>query len=81
MSASEEAAAILVRVFESIARLNSKTLSASTRADIGRACELLANAGAELEDLLDDLPESPRRSPGEQAIGDPRFEAWRARRG
>jgi hypothetical protein len=75
-----EAAAIFMRVFESIARLNGKTLAASTRADIIRACELLAQAAGGLDELLDDVPEPPRRSPGEQAIDDPNFQRWRARR-
>ena len=79
MQPHEEAAAIFLRVFESLARQSGKTLSQATRQDIGRACELLTNAAADL-DVLEDLPTLPRRSPGEQAIGDERFEQWRARR-
>lgn len=83
MTNSEEAAAILTRVFEALARQSDKTLSASTRADIGRACELLSTAGEELDALLDDLPPSPRQSPAEAAIepGMRDFERWRSQRG
>lgn len=79
---TEEAAAILTRVFEALARQNGKTLSRTTRADIGRACELLTTRD-DLEELLDDLPPAaPRRSPGEAAIepGWDEFERWRAER-
>lgn len=77
MDSIAEAAQILTRVFESLARLNGKTLSAQTKADIGRACSLLA-AGDGLEELLEDVP--PRISPAEQAIDDPNFQRWRAAR-
>lgn len=80
MNTTDEAAAILARVFEALARQNGKTLSAATRADIGRACELLTSAGEELDDLFEDLPPvAPRQSPGEQAIspGWQDFERWR----
>mgnify|MGYP001619169919 FL=1 len=78
MDNTEEAAAILTRILEALARQSGKTLSQATRADIGRACELLANAGAELEDLLEDLP-APRPS-GEYVVADPEFERWRSQR-
>jgi hypothetical protein len=79
---TEEAAAIFTRIFEALARQNGKTLSAGTRAGIGRACELLTHAGEELDALLEDLPTPPRRSPGEAAIepGWDEFERWRAER-
>jgi acyl-CoA reductase-like NAD-dependent aldehyde dehydrogenase len=81
MDNTTEAAQILTRVFEALARQSGKTLNARTREDIQRACELLANAGGELEELLDDLPAPPRRSPAEAAIeADPGwqdFERWR----
>lgn len=80
MTPTEEAAQILTRLFEALARQNHKTLSQQTRADIGRACELLSHAGEELETLLEDLPTPPRRSPGEAAIGDDDFQRWRERR-
>lgn len=77
---SDEAAQILTRVFEALARQAGKTLSAATRSDIGRACDLLANAGEDLDTVFEDLPPAlPRRSPGEQAIspGWQDFERWR----
>lgn len=80
MNNTTEAAQILTRVFEALARQNGKTLSHKTRADIERACELLTNAGEELDDLFEDLPEPPRVSPAEHAVADPNFQRWRARR-
>ncbi len=78
----EESAQILTRVFEALARASGKTLNARTRADIGRACELLASGGAELDALLDDL--APRVSPAERAAGDaerdPAYIEWRRER-
>ena len=77
---TDEAAAILVRVFEALARQSGKTLAAATRADIIRACELLSQAAGGFDELLDDMGDTPRRSPSEQAL-DPdwrRFERWRA---
>nr|ALS90793.1 H-NS histone family [uncultured bacterium] len=56
MNPTDEAAQILTRMFEALARQIGKTLNARSRADIKRACELLASAGAELDDLLDELP-------------------------
>jgi hypothetical protein len=76
MSPTEEAAAIFLRVFESLARTAGKTLSQRTREDIEHACDLLANAAADL-DVLEDLP---RQSPAEHAISDPNFQKWRTRR-
>lgn len=82
MDNTQEAAQILTRVFEALARQNGKTLSKATRSDIGRACELLAQ-GDRLEELFEDLPAPPRQSPGEQAIdpGWQDFERWRSREG
>jgi hypothetical protein len=77
MSPTDEAAAILIRVFESLARANGKTLKPSTRADIRRACELLSSAGTELDDLLDD---APRVSPGEAATVPSEVQQWRRER-
>lgn len=56
MTPQDEAATILIRLLESLCRLHRKTLSARSRADITRACQLLASSGDELDDLLDDLP-------------------------
>ena len=39
-----------------LARRSGKTLIARSREDIKRTCELLASAGDELDDLLDELP-------------------------
>jgi hypothetical protein len=55
MNRSDEAAAILLHTFEALSRQVGKTLSAKTRTDLARACELLA-AGDDYEELLDDLP-------------------------
>jgi len=85
MAPADEAAAILIRVFEALARASGKTLNARTRADIERACELLASAGAELDDLLDDLP---RVSPAEAAAANyeppekviPNYREWKERK-
>jgi hypothetical protein len=52
----DEAAAIFIRMFEALARRSGKTLNERSRADITRACRLLASAGGELDDLLDDAP-------------------------
>ena len=86
VTASEEAAAILIRTFEALARQNGKTLSAKTRADLERACELLAT-GDDYTDLLDDLlSEPPIRSDRttqnfeRENYGDPEFGRWRATR-
>ena len=54
MQAHEQAADILLRVLEALARQHKKTLSAATRADVARACELLTK-GDDYSDLLEDL--------------------------
>lgn len=59
MNPQDEAAQILTRLFEALARQNRKTLNERSRADIARACELLSHAGSELDDLLDDMPAPP----------------------
>jgi len=61
-----EAAAIITRCFEALARASGKTLSTRMRVDLVRACELLANPREELDDLLEDLlsvPATPRAVP------------------
>lgn len=60
----DEAAAILTRLFDSLARRMGKRLSAGSREDIRRACALLANAGDELDDLFEDAP--PLQPPREE---------------
>ncbi len=83
MRADEEAAQILTRILESLARVSGKTLKQSTRADILRACELLSSAGQEY-DQLEDLPPLPRVSPAEavmeMAERDPGYKRWKEQR-
>lgn len=79
MNNIEEAAQIFLRVFEALARQNGKTLSAKTREDVEQACSLLGNAAADLE-VLEDLTDAPRRSLGEYAVADERFQRWREER-
>lgn len=80
----EEAAQILTRVLESLARASGKTLSARTRQDISRACELLAAAGPDLDACLDDLPHT---TPGERVAAQEyadvpaEVEQWKKARG
>lgn len=79
-----EAAQILTRLFEALARRSGKTLNARSREDIKRACELLASAGEELDDLLDELP-PPARPPEMRPARDYttmpiEVERWRERR-
>lgn len=86
MQRSEEAAAILIRTLEALARVGGKTLSLKTRADLQRACELLA-AGDDYTDLLEDLLERPPirsdrvtqsfERDGNAGIPDQRFQTWR----
>jgi hypothetical protein len=84
----EEAARILCRVLEALARQNGKTLSSKTRSEVERACELLA-AGDDYGDLLEDLLEQPtmprvtqsfERDPAPADYGDRNFAQWRAGR-
>jgi len=81
MNSTDEAAQILTRMFEALARQNRKTLNARSRADIKRACELLASAGAELDDLLDELPPAPEPRPARDYTTMPiEVERWKERR-
>jgi hypothetical protein len=87
VTASEEAAAILIRTFEALARQAGKTLSHKTRDDLSRACELLAQGDSYDELLVDLLEQPPIRNDRvtqsferESTHGDPRFEAWRRQR-
>ncbi len=61
MTPAEEASAILIRMLDTIAYSVGKRLKEEHKAEIRRACELLATDGALLP--LDDLP---RTSPGER---------------
>lgn len=71
MNPTDEAAVILTRILESLARASGKTLKPSTRSDITRLCELLASAGQEYVQL-DDL--APRAEVPEEV------KRWRAER-
>ena len=79
---TEEAAQILTRLFESLARRTGKTLNERGRADVRRACELLSHAGEQYTDLLDDLPDPPPRTrPARDYTTMPiEVERWRERR-
>lgn len=88
MDPVSEAAQILTRLFEALARRSGKTLNQRSRADIARACELLASAGDELSDLLDELPPQapPARPPEHRPARDYttmplEVERWREQRG
>lgn len=86
MNPTDEAAQILTRLFEALARRSGKTLNARSRDDIKRACELLANAGDELEDLLDELPAERvtvnfQRPAREYAEPPDEVKRWREERG
>ena len=86
ITASEEAAAILIRTLEALARQCGKTLSRKTRDDLARACELLA-AGDSYDELLDDLLSAPPvrsdrvtvnfEREGNDRIPDEGFQKWR----
>jgi hypothetical protein len=82
MLPTNEAAEIFIRMFEALARRSGKTLNTRSRADITRACELLASAGAELDDLLDELPPpAPERRPARDYTTMPiEVERWREQR-
>jgi hypothetical protein len=87
MDPVSEAAQILTRLFEALARRSGKTLNERSRADIRRACELLASAGEELDDLLDELPPpAPRPAPEHRPAREyatvtlPEVERWREQR-
>jgi hypothetical protein len=86
MNPTDEAAQILTRLFEALARRSGKTLNARSREDIRRACELLANAGEELDDLLDELPPAPRPAPENRPAREyatvtlPEVERWKEQR-
>lgn len=83
MNPTDEAAQILTRLFEALARRSGKTLNERSRADIARACELLSHAGEELDDLLEDLPPPvERRTAREYAtVTLPEVERWKEQRG
>ena len=69
-------------VVEALARVNGRTLSQRSRADIGRARELLSSAGDELDDLLDELPPPApeRRLVSEYTTRPLEVDRWKERR-
>jgi len=82
MSPQDEAAEILIRMFETIARGMNKRLKEEHKSEIRRACALLATDGTLA--ALDDLP---RTSPAEVAVAfvneaerDPGYQEWKRRR-
>ncbi len=82
MNPTDEASQILTRLFESLARLNRKTLNARSKADITRACELLSHAGEQYGDLFDDLPPRPRNEFSTVSFEvPPEVDRWKAQRG
>lgn len=62
MNPHDEAAAILIRMFDTIAYGMGKRLKEEHKAEIRRACELLATDGT-----LQPLDDMPRVSPAEAA--------------
>jgi hypothetical protein len=89
MDRTQEAAQIITRVLEALARASGKTLSQKTRADLARACELLSTP-SDL-DILEDLLEMPpirsdrttvnfEREASPPDYGDRKFGEWRAGR-
>ncbi len=84
MNPTDEAAQILTRLFEALARQNRKTLNARSKADIARACDLLSHAGEAFGDLLDDLPPPERAREYTTVAFDappPEVARWKAQRG
>jgi hypothetical protein len=76
---ADEAAAILIRMFETLAAAQGKRLKEQHRAEIRRACELLSADGA-----LEPLEDVARVTPAEAAVSlvtaaeaDPNYRKWR----
>lgn len=84
LSSSDEAAAILNHYMSQLARAAGLRWSGRNAADIGRACELLAQAD---DSAGDEIPPyqpiiSDRRTVvlDRGSYGDPKFERWRTER-
>lgn len=80
MTPSEEASAILIRMLDTLAASMGKRLKDEHKAEIRRACELLATDGALTP--LEDLPPMPRVSQAEAAVmemaeRDPGYKRWK----
>ena len=76
---ADEASAILIRLFETLAHGMGKRLKEEYKSEIRRACELLATDGT-----LTPLDDLPKATPGERAavyaeVPD-EVERWRAER-
>jgi uncharacterized protein CbrC (UPF0167 family) len=82
MRADEEAAQILIRMFDTIAASMGKRLKEGHKAEIRRACMLLSEDGA--LDPLEDMPPMPRVSPAEAVMEiaerDPGYKRWKQER-
>lgn len=81
MDPTTEAATILIRILESLARRSGKTLNERGRADVRRACELLSHSGEQYGDLLDELPLREERRPAREYATQvlPEVERWKQR--
>ena len=80
MTPSEEAAAILIRMFNTLAYALGKRLRPEHRAELQRCCELLASGDELLP--LDDLPPPPRREYSTVSFEvPPEVDRWKAQRG
>lgn len=79
MTPHEEASQILIRMFDTLAASMGKRLKEQHRAEIRRACELLAMDGA-----LEPLEDAPRVSPAEAMVAaaeaDPNYRRWKEER-
>lgn len=79
MQPHEEASAILIRMFDTIAASMGKRLKEEHKVEIRRACELLATDGT-----LQPLEDVPRVSPAEAMVAaadsDSNYREWKQRR-
>lgn len=79
MNPHDEAAQILIRMFETMAHGMGKRLLETHKAEIRRACALLAT-----DATLEPLEDMARMSPAEMMVGaaqsDPNFKRWKESR-
>jgi hypothetical protein len=76
---SEEASAILIRMFDTLAASMGKRLKETHKIEIRRACELLSADGT-LEPLEDVARVSPAEAMVEAVQTDPGYKRWREER-
>ena len=76
---ADEASAILIRMFDTLAAAQGKRLKDTHKAEIRRACELLSADGA-LEPLDDLARISPAEAVMEFAEKDPDYKRWKESR-